>query len=279
MNNPVLPNHVGVTFCHENLGIAFVAIPKVGCSTIKQYLLDFLGLDTSQFSDVHRAAESLLSAKRFGTGDLPPGLLREIVAVVRDPRDRLRSGYIEKIVRPDSLQGRPGESLLSSLGNRFTPDEADHRRVTFREFVEFVCANDPDFLDEHWRPQSSFVESLPRPPAMIVRLEHLNEMLAEHSRIRGHGPTDIGLSNVTRKEPAPSNLGMACADVPGGELHRLNLRPTIDDLMTVEIEAQIADRLAADDRMFHSAPTSFDAVRFTEIVQRAIGQSETPEGA
>jgi hypothetical protein len=76
---------------------------------------------------------------------------------VRNPWSRLISTYIDKISRlVQAIDGKPLE-LISEIQQKKGSEIDLRKRVTFRQFLEYIADHDDMELDEHWRPQSSFI--------------------------------------------------------------------------------------------------------------------------
>lgn len=128
------------------MGITYVNNPKVACTTIK------LTLQRTELGDaayepatsVHdREASPLLTWPEL-TGQEDTVLSQNYVfSFVRNPFERLRSAYLNKIVMP---QKKGAFRERAGFSKNTCPD--------FEDFVLAVCAQSPDRHDPHWRPQS-----------------------------------------------------------------------------------------------------------------------------
>ncbi|KPP89244.1 MAG: sulfotransferase [Rhodobacteraceae bacterium HLUCCA08] len=128
------------------LGLVYVNNPKVACSTIK------LSLQRAELGDQgHEPRPSVHShegSPLLTWPDLTPARLEReragklLFSFVRNPFDRLRSAYLNKIARPRK-HSRPREQA------GFDPDH----RPGFAEFVESLDGRDPAGFNPHWRPQ------------------------------------------------------------------------------------------------------------------------------
>ncbi len=247
---------------HESLGFAILAITKTGCSAAKRWLISMVEPEVLERADldVHKYC-----LDRFALCALRPAesdcILAHtpILSFIRNPAERLRSSFVDKHVRPpvhdlfepsrevieDIARGRGmefsfGESQAVRLGNTIlsVPASSDvdyERGITFREFVEYVCAAPPDHLDPHWRPQSAFL--LNHRVDCLVRLDSMNLVLDHIAAARGRPATRAINFNVTRKEQTHRS---GLCDVHAGELRRLDLRPPLEQLADSSILERIA---------------------------------------
>ncbi len=128
------------------LGLAYVNNAKVACSTIK------LALQRAELGDpdwqppksVHDHAGSPLLTFPEIEGQERQALAGKFVfSFVRNPYDRLRSTYLNKIVTGQK-SGRPRQMA------GFAADQLP----SFEAFVLAVCQQDPSEQNPHWRMQA-----------------------------------------------------------------------------------------------------------------------------
>lgn len=240
-------------FYHERIGMVIAAIPKCGCSTIKRWciaLTDAAALADPGL-DVHRhAARTLALAKR--PRDEAEAILstKPVLAVARDPAERLRSAFIDKFVRPapDEVMPATAELIRDYRGDGVVADTWDERSITFRQFVEYVGHADPDHLDAHWRPQAAFVRG--RRVDTLITLDRLSSTLDALAASLGRSDVRAAAESVTRKEPAALE---GLADVPASELHARNLRPPLAQLADADVLKMIRECFADDEAFFARA--------------------------
>lgn len=252
---------------HDRVGIVCIAIPKSGCTAAKRWYVSATAPDIDmQHVPIHKYAIEHLSLC-----DRPPEVVRNlleivpVLAFVRDPLERLRSAFVEKIVRPRPTDMfAPSRELLeqwvSSRGHEVRHDTShaaniggevvqfaastsvDYERgLTFREFVEYVTATPEHVLDPHWRPQAAFMRM--RNADYVLPMSAIGDVLdALGSRLGVHFSA-AERTNVTRKEPVGRG---SLADVPSGELHRKDLRPPTSELADDSVRRVVSERLAED---------------------------------
>lgn len=240
---------------HERIGIVIAAIPKCGCSTIKRWLIALTdaGALADPALDVHRHAARTLALTRLPREQAESILAtKPMLAVVRDPAERLRSAFIDKFVRPG-----PGE--LMPAARELIEDCRQHDArtlgrsdgaysITFRQFVGYVGHADPDHLDAHWRPQSAFLRG--RRVGTLIPLETLSTHLDSLAASLGRSDVRAHPESVTRKEPAALER---LADVPASELHARNLRPPLAQLADADVLTMIRERFTDDEALFARA--------------------------
>ncbi len=130
----------------ERFGVVYVNNPKVACSTIK------LTLQRAELQDpafVPRTSVHDRSASPLLTGNRIRGRERDhldgkfVFSFVRNPFDRLKSVYLNKIVTP---QKQGSFRRQAGFPEEYCP--------TFEEFTLAVCDQPADRQNAHWRPQT-----------------------------------------------------------------------------------------------------------------------------
>jgi hypothetical protein len=219
----------------------FLSIEKVGCSSLKRWLIGMTEPATLSRPSlrIHPYARERFSLSRLPAQEAADILASTpILAFVRDPIDRLRSGFIEKFVYVSSDELiPPARDLLAFAG------QPPSRGLSFREFVRFVGTQRPERLDPHWRPQHAFFEGLPLRNLSIMPLERMNEVLysiaCEHDRPDCLTPA----LNITDKTPARRGI---LADMLSSDLYREQLRPPREELVDDDIVSLVREKFAPD---------------------------------
>lgn len=144
--------------------LCYVNNPKVASSTIK------LSLQRAELGDrdfmpqagLHkRAASPLLTWPDVKAYPLPELMARCFVfSFVRNPYDRLRSVYVNKILHP---RQNGAFRVRAGLDRKAPPD--------FNRFIRAITDQDPVQADPHWRPQHLNLECGKIRYDMIGRLE------------------------------------------------------------------------------------------------------------
>lgn len=249
---------------HEAVGVVIVAVPKVGCSTIKRWFMRHADADPR--IDPHKYAYEQLALARRDPAEAARILeSRRVLMPVRDPAERLRSAFVDKFIWPrtedlfepardvieDFHRARGVEIVhnqvhAATLGGQLVSVAAcsavDYsQRPSFRMFAEYICTAENEHLDAHWRAQSCFVTG--HRVDAFVPLDALSDILAQISRTLGVQIPAPEAENVTRKEPAARGL---LADVPGLELHEQDLFPLLNELADEDLQHRIRSRFRDD---------------------------------
>lgn len=226
-------------YVYPRLGIAYTYIPKNACTSFKRSFGKAQGWLTGDSPSAHE-----MTAARWGRGLASYPRADERIVVVRDPFDRLLSGYLNRfLMRHDAVAAH---AWRNGLAEGLAPD-ATRFDVTFADFVEYLSRTPSRKLNEHWRPQSDFlIGSYTR----IVRFEHIAEdtaFLAERGVVleqaRGHA------TSANRRD-----LGPGWGHRRARRLRRLRRRrgflPSRDSMYDDHLYALVADRYAADVDLF-----------------------------
>jgi hypothetical protein len=145
----------------------FCPIPKVICTNLKKGLLRLVGLQEAHghesfnqcavHGDVHTCAQQELCLQT--TAEM--GCLHDDryfrFAFVRNPWARLVSAYLDKIGRAEQPpMGRALDVIVGMQRHHGRPTDLV-RRISFRVFLESTLLMSDLQLDEHWRPQATFL--------------------------------------------------------------------------------------------------------------------------
>ncbi|HEX6248592.1 MAG TPA: sulfotransferase family 2 domain-containing protein [Nocardioidaceae bacterium] len=232
-------------YVYPRLGVAYTYIPKNACTSFKRTL----GKAQGRFDDDTPSAHTMrMSWWLRGLAAYPRS--EERIAVVRDPWDRLLSGYLNRFLMHTDVVA--DHAWKHGLSDRLGPGRT-RGDVTFADFVEFLAATPNHRLNEHWRPQTDFmIGSYTR----LVRFEHIAEdttFLAGHGlqleAARGHA------TSVSRRD-----LGPGWGHRTARRLRRLRRRrgvlPTRENLYDAHLHALVAERYADDVALFERVNAS-----------------------
>lgn len=222
-------------YVYPRLGIAYTFIPKNACTSFKRTFGQAQGWLDADASSTHdmRVSWWLSGLARYRSA-------AERIVVVRDPWDRLLSGFQNRfLMRDDEVAAH---AMRTGLADVVGPD-AQPADVTFEAFLKYLAQSPDRVLNEHWRPQSNFlVGSYTR----VIRFEHLVEdtqFLTDRGiplqSARGHG------TSALRKD-----LGPGWGSRPARRLRRLRRRegvlPARASMYDERLTAVVAERFAED---------------------------------
>lgn len=141
------PKFLKTLHVSPRLNAVYLSNPKVACSTVK------LALQRAEAGDPDWVPKRSVHDHNGSPLLTWPDLTMEtwqaatrgklLFSFVRNPFDRLRSAYLNRIVR---RQNQGIHRTRAGFDPNYVPN--------FREFVLKICTIDPRRHDAHWRPQS-----------------------------------------------------------------------------------------------------------------------------
>ena len=228
-------------YVYPKLRFAYTNIPKNACTSFKRTFgraQGWLGANAPSAHDM-TGAHWVLGLTRYVSVD-------ERLVVIRDPFDRILSGYLNKFLKREDFSA--DQAMETGLAGLLGP-AASRSDTTFAHFVEYLSRTPGRNLNAHWRPQSDFIiGSYTR----YLRFEHLVEdtaFLAQRGLVldeaRGHATSTI-----------QRDLGPGWGDRRAGELRRVRQRrgvlPSRDNMYDERLYAKVAERYAEDVALFRS---------------------------
>lgn len=180
-------------FVSQRSRVLYCPIGKVACTFLKRQMVrisDVAHADTI-IDHVHALTDTIITGLQLS--DYPQQEARAFIdapdyfrfAVLRNPRDRLLSAYIEKFVigRTNTGNIRHTREVVAKVQGIDGATEPDFDRgITFRQFVSTVTGSNPARLDPHWRPQTQYLAGIRYD--RLFRIEDIDsviDMLEERS--------------------------------------------------------------------------------------------------
>ncbi|XP_014669269.1 PREDICTED: carbohydrate sulfotransferase 11-like [Priapulus caudatus] len=162
-------NYRTQTYADDAHRIAYCAIPKVASTSWKRILLAVNTAAASPRDDVIVNAERLDRMAGFNVHRrvMTTGVLRQLYTLdaraesdvmydykklifVRHPFSRLLSAYRDKLDHDDDIgKFEKHRRAIAANAGRAVAD-GDDRRVTFREFLQYLVDSEPRLFNEHW---------------------------------------------------------------------------------------------------------------------------------
>lgn len=247
----------------EQHSFLYIPIEKVACSALKSWVIELAeGSGTARGVDPNAHIRARYELQAHST-EVQRRLLHDTrlirFAFVRNPWDRLVSGFLNKFVPWKS----PAQKFADEHSRRLRWSRAINRlsagwlcpsgkassqswreELTFRQFVAELRQRNPRKFDLHWRPQYLFLG--PQPLEFLGRFEHLAadfRTLCQKLNVSG----DLPEANKTRRDSAVHhNL----ADASLAELRSLAGFPGYSWFYTPDLAEQVAELYAEDIRRF-----------------------------
>ena len=229
----------------------YCPIPKVACSSIKQWLLALHGM-TGEGHALHDIAAGRFSLR---VHQRPKRALRRYFkfAFVRNPWTRLVSAYLNKFVVPFPPELEAVKRVLSHVG------AAPEQGISFHQFVKYLQGSDLPNENVHWRPQTLF---LPKDLHFLGKFERLlGAFDFVQRRLGTRGP--LFHSN---KSACTWSCAARCGTLTSRELRSLGTLPHYPAFYTDEL-IEVVGKLYADDvRQFRYDPPVLRPALFHETL-------------
>lgn len=234
-----------------DLKLVYQPIAKNACSSTKRLVASLGGFTLQKGQGIHHALDSQNTGLQFKdrteaevTAALnDPGWMRFVI--YRDPLDRLVSAYVEKFVQnrthPNQRQTIGG--VIKAVFDKEEPTEEDYAHgITFREFAEYILAENPNHLNSHWQPQTYYLGHI-----TFTHMYDVKRLDLLEQDLRTHVGEDIELPrmNVSRDgETEPEYLQIAPDLLPRDlkNAKRLSLQSFLDK----DLHARLSEYYAAD---------------------------------
>ncbi len=152
-----------LTLIDPDRHLAYVAVPKNACSLLKaSFVLNsrYREAYLASGETIHRFCGQLMAG--MIAAEIPSGPKSFRFVVLREPRLRILSAYLDKIVRgrhreidpyTEMQVARTVREAQAALG---MPDDPA-RSISFEEFVRYLATADDVQFDMHWMPQVQMV--------------------------------------------------------------------------------------------------------------------------
>ncbi len=176
-------------------------------------------------------------------------------AILRNPFKRLVSGYLDKIAKrtqPESFALAVIERVYQSLGEKTNLEKS----ITFKQFINYLVETEDIKLNEHWRPQSTFlglglftfdfIGQFERLDLAISYLESKFKLKIPINVVQHHNQGN----HITNYSNLHSNKTFE--DTYPEELRQLDGFPAVEQFYTPELEALVKDRYAEDLEIYSS---------------------------
>lgn len=232
--------------------LIYQPIAKNACSSTKRLVADIGGFNLKKVQGgIHHTLDSQNTGLQFKdrTDDEitialnDPSWMRFVI--YRDPLDRLVSAYVEKFVqkRSSPREWKTTTGVIQAIFHKEEPTEEDFEHgVTFREFAEYILAENPAHLNSHWQPQTFYLGNIPFTHMYDIKaLDRLETDLQDHVGKR----VKIPRRNVSRgKQSEAEYLSVAPDLLPRDLGDAKNL--TADSFLAPDLLVRLTEYYAAD---------------------------------
>lgn len=245
----------------ETSNLIYCPVAKVACSSFKKIILKL-----EQVNDEHvifKLSNDMFHAYAHHTLTLASKYdekqSKELVSdpryfkfvFVRNPWDRLTSGYLNKIVTVQGLENSssPGKEIVEQVycSQGLKPDF--EKAITFRQFAEYVSSHPDQDLDGHWRSQISFMGDVKFD--FIGKFESIETDFEQMQR-KLDLEVDLPWSNKSHREDShtASEHSSSYADAYPSELRQLNRFPDYRQFYDPELILKVQQKYKEDVKRF-----------------------------
>ena len=162
--------------------ILYFSIPKCACSTVKVFLRTLYGQDPDEaWQNPHSIENSSLLNYSDLDGDQELNQLIEDESVfkfsiIRDPRSRVYSAYIDKFVNaPKDVQ----KIFLKQLGSIEDKYLEGTENISFEYFLRLISQQSPLQMNAHWRPMTNQILGLSPNQINLYNLSEVSHALKD----------------------------------------------------------------------------------------------------
>ncbi|MCK0149921.1 sulfotransferase family protein [Marivita sp. S6314] len=241
--------------------LIYLPIAKNACSSLKRMVASLGGVEPEPGEDIHHKLDANNTGLQFE--DRPDHEIRLALSdpswmrfvAIRNPLDRLVSVYVEKFVYNRNIPGQAPtigpvyQAVLQK--DDLTPEDFD-TGLTFREFAEYILAEQPERLNAHWRPQSEYFGHIPF--THVYDVKQLDRLADD---LRAHIGQDIELPrmNVSREKTSEPVYHKYAPDARPADLPNAKTL-SIESFLPPGLRARLEEYFATDLTLHHLAQRS-----------------------
>ncbi len=240
---------------NPQLKAIYCSIPKNACTLFKNMMLEKTDIK-------YKFIESKVSVHEYL--DRNKGILfKDFIAcfdsqesfkftILRNPFKRLVSAYLDKFAKyPYPAMEFFCQKLVKTIYRKSGIELEPENSITFSQFVHYIANTKDRDLNDHWRPQSSFIGSFEFDfIGQFENLDHTIDVLQNHFNIK-IAKKVAELSHVTNYQESDCNLEFHNMYPP--ELRQLAGMPKAEQLYTPKLLDLVKVRYANDIAMYEKA--------------------------
>ena len=230
-------------FINHNLKIVYCSIHKNACTLFKHLIVDH----SSRKEEYERSQQNIHQFLASRRGNIYP-LLSCLESsdyfkfvILRNPFARLASAYLDKFAKhpfPESFARDVIREVQQFLGVEVNIEKS----ITFTQFVEYLARTKDRNLNDHWRPQNTFIGSVKFD--FVGPFENLDHIIDLLQRKYGISIKKKVSSHITNYKDFSNDLPFH--QIYPNELRTLDGMPKAWQLYTPELETIVRKRYAED---------------------------------
>ncbi len=230
-------------FINHNLKIVYCSIPKNACTLFKNLIVD--NSDNKKEYDLSQQnIHQFLANRRDNIFPLlscleSPDYFKFVI--LRNPFARLASAYLDKFAKhpfPESFARDVIREVQQFLGLEINIEKS----ITFNQFIKYLARTKDRNLNDHWRPQNTFIGSVKFD--LVGQFENLDYVIDFLQRKYKINIKKKVSSHITNYKDFSSDLQFH--QMYPNKLRNLDGMPKVWQLYTPELEAIVRKRYAQD---------------------------------
>lgn len=240
--------------------ILYMPIAKNACTSLKRLMVTLSDSPLKENILSARGFHRFLADNRTGVTLRDRGVA-EATAIVNDPSwlkfvvlrnplERLVSGYLQKFVdlrTPDHAPLPETRVIIESVYAQRGQQPDLRRSISFREFVHYLMHHEDAVLDSHWRSQICYLTGIQY--NFIGRVEDMS-LIRKVLEARVGEAIEIGSFNAIRRAQPGGQSGMT--DLVAAEMRDAQVYPRAEDLVDADLEAAIGLRYKDDFELYRA---------------------------
>ncbi|MGK7899521.1 MAG: Stf0 family sulfotransferase, partial [Xenococcus sp. (in: cyanobacteria)] len=230
-------------FINHNLRIVYCSIPKNACTLFKNLIVDNSD-NKEEYELSQQNVHQFLANRRGNIFPLlscleSPDYFKFVI--LRNPFARLASAYLDKFAKhpfPESFARDVIREVQQFLGLEINIEKS----ITFSQFIEYLARTKDRNLNDHWRPQNTFIGSVKFD--LVGQFENLDYVIDFLQRKYKINIKKKVSSHITNYKDFSSDLQFH--QMYPNKLRNLDGMPKAWQLYTPELEAIVRKRYAQD---------------------------------
>lgn len=253
--------------------IIFCPIPKNACTLFKLMIVEHSDSQHHfQKSNENIHSYTAMQCNGFGVDHLEYLQSKEFFkfVILRNPFERLVSAYLDKFVKPVELESF-AQIVIQDICQRFGQPLDFRRSITFHQFVHYLTTTEDAWMNEHWRPQHTFLEKHLFEFDLVGQFEELEQSLEIlEARFNIHITRDPSkYHNKPEYQTAYRSFDQSLQfhEMYPEQIRLLNGLPSATNLYTPELKEQVGQRYEKDIALYKYY---FGTLKWSEQCDREV---------
>ena len=242
-------------FIHHELKLIYCSIPKNACTLFKEMLVKNSYLKKKYQKEklsVHDFLGDLRCERKIE--ELITSFENEAYTkfvILRNPFNRVVSAYLNKVITFNRITPYVKKMLKSVYKSSQVNQKILEERISFEQYVEYLCKTEDFELNVHFRPQHCFMGNIEYD--LVGRFESINFIL---DKLQEKFKLDIErkkTSNCINYQKDRDERNMAFHKMNRKQLLSLTGLPKMEQLYTDKLKSMIEKRYFKDVKMYENS--------------------------